>query len=153
MEEVASRPTSKNHIPQIVTKTISYLYNSALTLEGLFKVPGSTVIVEQLKKQFDSGINVEFTHSSDPHAVASLLILYLEELPGPLLTYDLYNQFLNCGATLAPTDEIAAEKFKSLLCLLPLSNISVLNYLLAFLSQVPSLLPQMIMINRLVGFK
>ena len=46
--------------------------------------------MEQLKKQFDMGVNVEFSHSTDPFAVASLLVLYLEELPGPLATYDLY---------------------------------------------------------------
>lgn len=126
----------------------------ALSLEGLFKQPGSNAIVEQLKKQFDLGINVEFSHATDPFAVASLLVLYLEELPGPLTTYDLYvylgfksffkptndchryAQFLGCGATLAPTDALAASKLRSLVSMLPLSNISVLNYLLAFLSQV-----------------
>lgn len=33
MEEVASRPSSKNHIPLIITKTISHLYNTGIFLQ------------------------------------------------------------------------------------------------------------------------
>lgn len=130
MEEVASRPSSKNRIPLIVTKTISFLYNSgipytkilqyqmindifiALSLEGLFKQPGSNAIVEQLKKQFDLGINVEFSHATDPFAVASLLVLYLEELPGPLTTYDLY-VYLGFKSFFKPTLMIAIDTHSS----------------------------------------
>jgi len=35
-------------------------------------------------------------YHSDYHVVAGALKLYIRELPEPLLTYDLYDEFIQC---------------------------------------------------------
>ena len=66
--------------------------------EGLFRVSGSHQLVTLLKVQINEGHDVNFVeNSTDPHVVAHLLKQFLRELPEPLLTYELYADFIRIG--------------------------------------------------------
>ena len=69
--------------------------------EGLFRVSGSHQLVILLKVQINEGHDVNFVENSiDPHVVAHLFEQFLRELPEPLLTYELYADFIRIGGML-----------------------------------------------------
>lgn len=68
-----------------------------LNEEGLFRIPGSTSKVKKLKSALDAGIISIDEFSRDPHTVCTLLKLYLRDLPEPLLTFALYNEWIEAA--------------------------------------------------------
>jgi hypothetical protein len=74
------------NVPKIVLACTEYLTRVGLDQEGLFRQSGAASDVAQLKYQID--YNRDFTFDGhDPHTVATLLKMWLQELPEPLLTY------------------------------------------------------------------
>lgn len=68
--------------------------------EGLYRIPGSTSKVNQLKAQFNARQPVDFEEAAaDVHSVAGLLKLYFRELPEPLLTRELAPEFVAVACT------------------------------------------------------
>lgn len=67
---------------------------SGLTQEGLFRVNGNVKVVEQLRWKFESGVPVELGRDGDVCAAASLLKLFLRELPESVITSTLQPRFL-----------------------------------------------------------
>ncbi len=64
---------------------------------GIFRLPGQASQIQCLKDLYDSGSQQDFTGPEDVHTVASLLKLYLRELPEPVVPfiyYDSYKQAL-----------------------------------------------------------
>jgi hypothetical protein len=75
-------------------------------VEGLFRISGSSASIELLKKEYDRGLNLQFTvrknissGTLDPlskaqglsvHEVSGLLKKFLRELPEPLFLFDYY---------------------------------------------------------------
>lgn len=58
-----------------------------------------------LKEQYDAGSQEDFPPNEDVHTVASLLKLYLKELPEPVVPFALYTSY---------TDAVKCEFFHSL---------------------------------------
>lgn len=52
---------------------------------GLFRLCGSVARTKQLRQRWDSGERVDLEHEQDVPTVASLLKLFLRELPTPLV--------------------------------------------------------------------
>ncbi|VDP59702.1 unnamed protein product [Heligmosomoides polygyrus] len=52
-----------------------------------------------MKSAFDAGQidNDEHAYSLDPHSICSVLKSYLRELPDPLLTHRLHNDWVNAA--------------------------------------------------------
>ena len=70
---------------------------SGLNEVGIFRLPGQASLIQSLKDVYDSGSQQDFSGSEDVHTVASLLKLYLRELPEPVVPfvyYDSYKQAL-----------------------------------------------------------
>ncbi|ELR12986.1 RhoGAP domain containing protein [Acanthamoeba castellanii str. Neff] len=86
-------------IPIVVHRILTYL-DSVLEVQGIFRLSGGAESVRNLKKAFDTSKDLwnvalpDFT-SSGPHAVASLLKLFMKELPEPLVPNDFYKLFLD----------------------------------------------------------
>lgn len=53
--------------------------------KGLFRLCGSVARTKQLRQRWDSGERVDLEHEQDVPTVASLLKLFLRELPTPLV--------------------------------------------------------------------
>lgn len=68
-----------------------------LEIEGIFRLSGSARDIDKMKDQLDRGKGMELD-GQDCHAIAGLLKLWLREMPEPLLTYDLYDNWIACAS-------------------------------------------------------
>ncbi len=60
---------------------------------GIFRLPGQASRIQALKELYDSGSQDDFSSTEDVHTVASLLKLYLRELPQPIVPFVLYDSY------------------------------------------------------------
>ncbi len=98
---------------------------------------GPTSLSSELRERFnnESDINLlEDEQYHDIHAVASLLKLYLRELPTTILTRDLHLEFLSATEITDHREKIAA--LGELVQRLPQANATLLKYLIAFLIKI-----------------
>ncbi|KAI0186002.1 hypothetical protein EV127DRAFT_501895 [Xylaria flabelliformis] len=132
-------PTDANvPLPAVVYRCIQYLdLKNAILEEGIFRLSGSNLVIKQLRERFnqEGDVNI-FTDETyyDIHAVASLLKLYLRELPTTILTRDLHMQFVAVTEMTNHKEKIAA--LSELVQRLPLANETLLKYLIAFLIKI-----------------
>ncbi|XP_019411813.1 PREDICTED: rho GTPase-activating protein 19 isoform X2 [Crocodylus porosus] len=141
---VFGSPLTEEGIAQ-VSQLIEYLHKN-LRVEGLFRVPGNSVRQQLLKDALNSGMDVDLDsgefHSND---VATLLKVFLGELPEPLLTRKHFLAHLKIAdlmlfdekgnKTGAPDKERQIEALQLLFLLLPAPNRSLLKLLLDLLYQ------------------
>lgn len=71
-----------------------YFIVAGLTQEGLFRVNGNMKVVEHLRSKFESGVPVELGKDGDVCSAASLLKLFLRELPESVVTSALHPRFI-----------------------------------------------------------
>ncbi|KAJ4412898.1 Rho GTPase activating protein [Gnomoniopsis sp. IMI 355080] len=125
-------------LPAVVYRCIQYLEaRGALNEEGIFRLSGSNVVIKALKERFDNegDINlVEDEQYHDIHAVASMLKAYLRELPTSILTRDLHLAFVGVTEMNSQPEKVAA--LRDLVARLPLANLTLLRYLIAFLTKI-----------------
>lgn len=67
---------------------------SGLQQEGLFRVSASVRAVESLKQRLDRGDEVDLEQEAEVCTVASLLKLYLRELPEGLVHSSIHNKLI-----------------------------------------------------------
>ena len=71
------------------------LPSGRLDLEGLFLVNGNAERVDWLRQRYDSGEGVELEEEADLAAAVSLLRLFLQELPEPLVAMEIQTHLLS----------------------------------------------------------
>ncbi|KAK4162544.1 putative GTPase-activating protein [Cladorrhinum sp. PSN259] len=124
-------------LPAVVYRCIQFLdHKNAIGEEGIFRLSGSSVIIKQLKERFNTEGDINLVTDEqfyDIHAVASLLKLYLRELPSTILTNDLRLDFIN-AMELGPNEKIPA--LAELVERLPQANAALLKYLIGFLIKI-----------------
>ena len=85
-------------LPAVVYRCLEYLEaKDAASEEGIFRLSGSSVVIKGLKDRFNTEGDFDFLANEDfydVHAVASLLKLYLRELPTTVLTRELHINFI-----------------------------------------------------------
>ena len=85
-------------LPAVVYRCLEYLEaHDAASEEGIFRLSGSSVVIKALRDRFNTEGDFDFLADEqyfDVHAVASLLKLYLRELPSTVLTRELHLKFL-----------------------------------------------------------
>ncbi|ODN04621.1 Rho GTPase-activating protein 44 [Orchesella cincta] len=129
--------TTKRKIAYPIELCICGMLETGLDEEGLFRIAGSTSKVKKLKSAFDAGIldlDGLLREFGDPHVMANALKCYLRELPVPLLTADLYDDWMNA---IRITE--GQEKLKALWTVvqkLPKYNLDNLAYLVKFLKEL-----------------
>ncbi|KAL1877343.1 hypothetical protein VTK73DRAFT_8716 [Phialemonium thermophilum] len=125
-------------LPAVVYRCIQYLdAKNAVFEEGIFRLSGSNVVIKQLRERFNNESDVNLLTDEqyyDIHAVASLLKLYLRELPTTILTRDLHLEFLSVTEMPDHKEKIAA--LAELAERLPQANATLLKYLIAFLIKI-----------------
>lgn len=86
-------------LPAVVYRCLEYLKaHDAWSEEGIFRLSGSSVVIKGLRDRFNIEGDFDFLADDnyyDVHAVASLLKLYLRELPSSVLTRELHLDFLH----------------------------------------------------------
>ncbi|KAF4791419.1 Rho GTPase-activating protein 19 [Turdus rufiventris] len=141
---VFGSPLTEEGIAQ-VSQLIEYLHKN-LRAEGLFRVPGNSIRQQILKDALNSGTDIDLDsgefHSND---VATLLKMFLGELPEPLLTHKHFHAHLKIAdltlfdekgnKTSTPDKERQIEALQLLFLILPAPNRSLLKLLLDLLYQ------------------
>ncbi|KAE8630828.1 hypothetical protein XENTR_v10000980 [Xenopus tropicalis] len=122
-------------IPTLVWNIVEYLRTIGMDQEGLFRVNGNVKMVEQLKLKYESGEQPILGEEMDVHSAASLLKLFLREMPDGVITTALLPKFIE-GYQSRGSDTQRESSLKDLLKQLPDSHYSLLKYLCHFLTQV-----------------
>lgn len=86
--------TRRKDIPYIIEKCIDTIDECGLGYKGIYRVSGVKSKVEKLCQQFETGGDLVDLSTTPPHFVASVLKLYLRQLPEPLLTFKQYQNFI-----------------------------------------------------------
>ncbi|KAJ3608397.1 hypothetical protein NHX12_025444, partial [Muraenolepis orangiensis] len=101
---------------------------------GLFRVAPSASKLKKLKASLDCGVLDVLEYSADPHAIAGALKSYLRELPEPLMTFELYDEWIQ-SSNIQDQD----KRLQALLQTcekLPPANANNFKYLMKFLSKL-----------------
>ncbi|XP_041344171.1 protein FAM13A isoform X7 [Pyrgilauda ruficollis] len=133
--ELQQQGLSKNGIPIVVWNIVEYLTQHGMTQEGLFRVNGSMKMVEQLRLQYERGEEVELVKDGDVYSAASLLKLFLRELPDGIITSALRPRFIQVYQD-SRNDMQKESYLKELLKELPDAHYCLLKYLCQFLIKV-----------------
>ncbi|KAL8695461.1 MAG: hypothetical protein Q9218_000039 [Villophora microphyllina] len=122
-------------LPAVVYRCLEYLEaQDAASEEGIFRLSGSSVVIKALRDRFNNQGDFDFLADGsyyDVHAVASLLKLYLRELPSTVLTRELHLDFLAVLELDSKPKKIAA--YNMLVHRLPKANWTLIRALSAFL--------------------
>nr|XP_033814960.1 protein FAM13A isoform X2 [Geotrypetes seraphini] len=130
------RGLAQNGIPSVVCDVVEYLNASGgLRQEGLFRVCGSVRMVDQLRLKYENGEEVELARDGDVNSAASLLKLFLRELPDSVITAALQPRFIQLYKDNENESEMEAG-LKKLIQELPEAHHSLLKYLCQFLAGV-----------------
>ncbi|XP_072520406.1 protein FAM13B isoform X2 [Salminus brasiliensis] len=139
LEEVQQSGQPGQEVPLLVRTIVEYIEeHGGLDLEGLFLVNGNAERVEWLRQRYDSGEEVNLEKEADLASAVSLLRLFLQELPEPIIPTDLQTRILHLYQEYSSEEELA-RNMKYFLQQLPQVNYSLLRFLCRFLSNVASL--------------
>ncbi|XP_068595862.1 unconventional myosin-IXAb-like [Brachionichthys hirsutus] len=90
-----SRLTSEERtVPQLVEKLINYIEMHGLYTEGIYRKSGSTNKIKELRQGLDTDVSSMSLDDYNIHVIASVLKQWLRDLPSPLMTFELYEEFL-----------------------------------------------------------
>ncbi|TRY98654.1 hypothetical protein DNTS_005898 [Danionella cerebrum] len=124
--------------PMLVEQCVDFIRCRGLQEEGLFRLPGQANLVKELQDAFDCGEKPSFDCNTDVHTVASLLKLYLRELPEPVVPFSKYEEFLACTKLLSKDQDAGMKDLRRQVEALPLVNYNLLKYICKFLDEVQS---------------
>uniref|UniRef100_A0A8C1JM08 Rho GTPase-activating protein 44 n=1 Tax=Cyprinus carpio TaxID=7962 RepID=A0A8C1JM08_CYPCA len=113
---------------------VTMLLECGMEEEGLFRVAPSASKLKKLKASLDCGVLDVQEYSADPHAIAGALKSYLRELPEPLMTFELYDEWIQ-----ASNIQDMDKRLQALLCTcekLPADSLNNLRYLIKFLAKL-----------------
>ncbi|KAM6957138.1 GEM-interacting protein [Aplochiton taeniatus] len=89
-----------DQLPFVVQQCTAEIERRALTVQGVYRVSGSKPRIQKLCQLFETqGDQVDLSDLS-PHDITSVLKHFFKELPEPLLTFDLYNDFITVGKSI-----------------------------------------------------
>ncbi|XP_040826456.1 rho GTPase-activating protein 22 isoform X2 [Ochotona curzoniae] len=122
--------------PLLVEQCVDFIRERGLSEEGLFRMPGQANLVRDLQDSFDCGQKPLFDSTTDVHTVASLLKLYLRELPEPVVPFARYEDFLSCAQLLTKDEGEGTLELAKQVNNLPQANYNLLRYICRFLDEV-----------------
>ncbi|NXD02715.1 RHG06 protein, partial [Certhia familiaris] len=131
------KPLSLNpitwQVPRIVDRCCTHLEMHGLQTVGIFRVGSSKKRVQQLREEFDRGLDVFLDEHQSVHDVAALLKEFLRDMPDSLIPRELYGAFLSTATMEGPAQ---LDTLQLLLFLLPPCHSDTLLRLLRFLAEV-----------------
>ncbi|XP_068181411.1 protein FAM13B isoform X5 [Antennarius striatus] len=140
LEEVTRTHTISGHeVPALVKHIVEYIEEHGhLDLEGLFLVNGNAERVDWLRQRYDQGEEVELEKEADLASAVSLLRLFLQELPEPVIPTEIQGHILQLHQDYSSEEELC-RNLKYFLQQLPQLNYGLLRFLCRFLASVASL--------------
>ncbi|XP_056381268.1 SH3 domain-binding protein 1 isoform X2 [Hyla sarda] len=117
-----------------ISACVKLLLMHGMHEEGLFRLAAGASVLKKLKARLDAGASDLSEFMSEPHAVAGALKSYLRELPEPLMTSELFNDWMK-AASIKDTEQ-RQESYREVLQKLPTENYNNLRYLIKFLAKL-----------------
>ncbi|PRP88369.1 rho GTPase-activating protein 8 isoform 2 [Planoprotostelium fungivorum] len=128
LEVMMERPNQRI-APSIVKFLIRYINKNGLKTPQLFRTEIDMKAALALKDRYNRG---ELAEPSDPHVASFLLRLWLLELPEPLFTFNLYDEFMSIADE---SSKVIVQKLREILKKLPEHNNQCSQLLIMFLSR------------------
>ncbi|XP_047223597.1 rho GTPase-activating protein 12-like isoform X6 [Girardinichthys multiradiatus] len=84
-------------VPTFVKTCIDHVENNGLNIDGLYRVSGNLAVIQKLRFAInhDEKVNLSDTKWEDIHVTTGALKMFFRELPEPLFTYALFNDFVS----------------------------------------------------------
>ncbi|XP_040918792.1 rho GTPase-activating protein 17b isoform X2 [Toxotes jaculatrix] len=132
LEEHLKRSNREIALP--IEACVMMLLETGMKEEGLFRIAAGASKLKKLKAALDCSTSQLEEFYSDPHAVAGALKSYLRELPEPLMTFGLYDEWIQASNVSDPDKRLQALWVT---CdRLPKTHKANLRYLVKFLAKL-----------------
>ncbi|XP_060796890.1 unconventional myosin-IXAa isoform X3 [Neoarius graeffei] len=92
--EVSRLTHDDRSVPLVVEKLINYIEMHGLYTEGIYRKSGSANKIKELKQGLDTDVSSTNLDDYNIHVIASVFKQWLRDLPNPLMTFELYEEFL-----------------------------------------------------------
>uniref|UniRef100_UPI00358F281C SLIT-ROBO Rho GTPase-activating protein 1-like isoform X2 n=1 Tax=Myxine glutinosa TaxID=7769 RepID=UPI00358F281C len=124
---------SGHDIPLVVESCVRYINLYGLQTQGMFRISGSQVEVNDIKNAFERGDDplAEDEENNDINSVAGVLKLYFRGLENPLFPREKFHELVSCVQTESLYER--AMHIRKIILTLPRSVIILMRYLFAFL--------------------
>ncbi|XP_061595383.1 unconventional myosin-IXAa [Cololabis saira] len=96
--DVSRLTNEERTVPLVVEKLINYIEMHGLYTEGIYRKSGSTNKIKELKLGLDTDVDSMNLDDYNIHVIASVFKQWLRDLPNPLLTFELYEEFIRAMA-------------------------------------------------------
>uniref|UniRef100_A0A665VUR4 SLIT-ROBO Rho GTPase activating protein 3 n=1 Tax=Echeneis naucrates TaxID=173247 RepID=A0A665VUR4_ECHNA len=123
-------------IPLVVESCIRYINLYGLQQQGIFRVPGSQVEVNDIKNSFERGEDplIDDHNDHDINSVAGVLKLYFRGLENPLFPKERFLDFISTIKLESGAER--AHHIQQIVVTLPRTIMIVMRYLFAFLNHL-----------------
>uniref|UniRef100_A0A6I8PIS5 Myosin IXA n=1 Tax=Ornithorhynchus anatinus TaxID=9258 RepID=A0A6I8PIS5_ORNAN len=92
--ELSRLTNEERTVPVVVEKLTNYIEMHGLYTEGIYRKSGSTNKIKELRHGLDTDIDNVNLDDYNIHVIASVFKQWLRDLPNPLMTFELYEEFL-----------------------------------------------------------
>jgi len=113
--------------PSFAQKVLQEIRNRGKDVCGIYRISAEHSLIETLKNKLDSGAAYDLA-TEDIHTLTGIFKTFLRELPEPLLTFDLHDEFMGAGEDVGKL-RVAVKK-------LPVINLALLHDLMKHLNDL-----------------
>ncbi|KAL5117837.1 hypothetical protein ACEQ8H_004311 [Pleosporales sp. CAS-2024a] len=125
----------KQMIPRIVSRCIEEVELRGMDVEGVYRKSGGTSQVNQVRSGFEADNDHDISDPDlDIHAVTSAMKNYFRRLPVPLITFAVYDQFIEAGQLEDPKAQ--SKALQAAVNEIPKAHRDTLQFLVFHLSRV-----------------
>ncbi|KAF4079176.1 hypothetical protein AMELA_G00189990 [Ameiurus melas] len=123
-------------IPLVVESCVRYINLYGLQQQGIFRVPGSQVEVNDIKNSFERGEDplIDDQSDHDINSVAGVLKLYFRGLENPIFPKERFLDFISTIKLESSAERV--HHLQQIIVTLPRTIIIVMRYLFAFLNHL-----------------
>ncbi|XP_024135648.1 rho GTPase-activating protein 12 isoform X2 [Oryzias melastigma] len=123
-------------VPHFVKLCIDHVESKGLSIDGLYRVSGNLAVIQKLRfaVNHDEKVNLSDAKWEDIHVTTGALKMFFRELPEPLFTYALFQQFVTAIKTQEYRQRVQA--IKDLVKQLPKPNHDTMQTLFKHLRRV-----------------
>lgn len=129
---------SVQDIPMVLKCCAEFIEEFGI-VDGIYRLSGITSNIQKLRRAFDEERIPDLSQpdiKQDIHAVSSLLKMYFRELPNPLCTYQLYDNFVEAIQARTEIDDLRLKLIKQTVRKLPPPHYRTLKYLACHLFKI-----------------
>ena len=126
--------TEEIRVPALLDNLITAIELKGLYTEGIYRKSGATSKITELKNKLEENVDHVDLDSYSVHVLSAVLKSFLREMPNPLMTYELYDDFLWTTAISDLSERVQA--IYSHITKLPRVHYDVLERLIFHLARV-----------------